>query len=242
MTRFVSKIEMGLPSCAFVAESQPSLIQSRVLVVLGFSIITRRNLTVPIVIYEIGVLDIRMLRHYGKALLRVITAPFTGTSTVSILLWHLCPPRTKSGCVPRTFNISPYVIYSPCPVVFLRSSFPTYFHWQPKRRIPKHLPPVTDIVSVNCPNNGNIEIIPADNRADISKKMNIDEVHINGRRYRIPERVVVLDFWDKLHRLNRPSYVFFWFRNFRKIRMVSDISSYNTGKHRLEYFPACHHL
>lgn len=78
-------------------------------------------------------------------------------------------------------------------------------HVAPKRRIPKHLPPVTDIVSMNCINNGNIEIIPADSRTDISKKMNIDEVHINGRRYRIPERVVVLDFWDKLRRLNRPS-------------------------------------
>jgi len=47
-------------------------------------------------------------------------------------------------------------------------------------------------------NNGNIEVIPADKSEDKTKKMNVDEVHINGRRYRIPERVIVLDFWDKL--------------------------------------------
>ncbi|KAF8502553.1 hypothetical protein BU17DRAFT_58719 [Hysterangium stoloniferum] len=81
-------------------------------------------------------------------------------------------------------------------------------HIAPKRRIPKQVPPVTDITTRNRPNNGNIEIIPADNSIEKSIKMNVDEVHINGRRYRVPERVVVLDFWDKIgrgHRLQPPA-------------------------------------
>lgn len=28
--------------------------------------------------------------------------------------------------------------------------------------------------------------------------MAVDEVHINGRRYRVPERIILLDFWDKI--------------------------------------------
>jgi hypothetical protein len=78
---------------------------------------------------------------------------------------------------------------------------------QPKRRVPKQVPPVTDVTERNRPNNGNIEIIPADNAADKAKKMNVDEVHINGRRYRVPERVIVLDFWDKLGRGRQPRCV-----------------------------------
>ena len=30
--------------------------------------------------------------------------------------------------------------------------------------------------------------------------MPADEVLINGRRYRVPERVIVLDFWNKLNK------------------------------------------
>jgi hypothetical protein len=56
----------------------------------------------------------------------------------------------------------------------------------------------------NKPNNGNIEVIPADKPEEKKRQMDFDEVHINGRRYRIPERVIVLDFWDKLHCANPP--------------------------------------
>lgn len=31
--------------------------------------------------------------------------------------------------------------------------------------------------------------------------MTVDEVFINGRRYRVPERVIVLDFWDKVSKV-----------------------------------------
>lgn len=30
--------------------------------------------------------------------------------------------------------------------------------------------------------------------------MIVDEVLINGRRYRVPERIIMLDFWDKVTR------------------------------------------
>ena len=30
--------------------------------------------------------------------------------------------------------------------------------------------------------------------------MTVDEVLINGRRYRVPERVIMLDFWNKVGR------------------------------------------
>lgn len=40
--------------------------------------------------------------------------------------------------------------------------------------------------------------------AIVPEKLNVDEVLINGRRYRVPERVITLDFWDKVSR-NRGS-------------------------------------
>ena len=30
----------------------------------------------------------------------------------------------------------------------------------------------------------------------------MDEVLINGRRYRVPEKIIVLDFWNKLNKSN----------------------------------------
>ena len=69
---------------------------------------------------------------------------------------------------------------------------------QPKRRIPKSSEPPVDISSTGHRNNGNIEIIntPATLKGD--EKMSVDEIVINGRRYRVPERVIILDFWGKL--------------------------------------------
>ncbi|KAF8590137.1 hypothetical protein K439DRAFT_1657461 [Ramaria rubella] len=77
-------------------------------------------------------------------------------------------------------------------------------HVAPTRRVPKQVPPISHVTARKRPNNGNIDSIPADNAVEKSKKMKVDEVHINGWRYRIPERVVVLDFWDKLDRRRRP--------------------------------------
>ena len=71
---------------------------------------------------------------------------------------------------------------------------------QPKRRIPKSAGPPVDITTIGQANNGNIEIINIDTPVQQQDRMAVDEVLINGRRYRIPERVVVLDFWNKVQR------------------------------------------
>ncbi|EPQ58257.1 hypothetical protein GLOTRDRAFT_57044, partial [Gloeophyllum trabeum ATCC 11539] len=68
---------------------------------------------------------------------------------------------------------------------------------QPKRRIPKHNAPPIDISRPNQWNNGNIEIIQSEPVSAVPK-VSVDEVMINGRRYRVPEKVVVLDFWNKV--------------------------------------------
>ena len=55
-------------------------------------------------------------------------------------------------------------------------------------------------------NNGNIEILQADTvpaPAIIPERLSVDEVLINGRRYRVPERIITLDFWDKIAKNRR---------------------------------------
>jgi hypothetical protein len=47
-------------------------------------------------------------------------------------------------------------------------------------------------------NNGNIEISHPETTSQPAKKEAVDEVLINGRRYRIPERIILLDFWNKI--------------------------------------------
>ncbi|KAJ7043330.1 hypothetical protein C8F04DRAFT_1074418 [Mycena alexandri] len=68
----------------------------------------------------------------------------------------------------------------------------------PKLRIPKQAAPI-EITKPNEFNNGIIEIIhPQTASTSQVKKVTVDEVLINGRRYRVPERIVVLDFWNKV--------------------------------------------
>ncbi|KJA27336.1 hypothetical protein HYPSUDRAFT_35195 [Hypholoma sublateritium FD-334 SS-4] len=71
----------------------------------------------------------------------------------------------------------------------------------PKRRIPKqHATPI-EIHKPRQYNNGNIEVIHPEYSSTVpSRNMPTDEVLINGRRYRVPERVIVLDFWNKLNK------------------------------------------
>ena len=49
-------------------------------------------------------------------------------------------------------------------------------------------------------NNGNIEVIQPETPTAPPPKMLVDEVLINGRRYRVPERVITMDFWNKTGR------------------------------------------
>lgn len=71
----------------------------------------------------------------------------------------------------------------------------------PKRRIPKqHATPI-EIHKPRQYNNGNIEVIHPEYSSTVpNRNMPTDEVLINGRRYRVPERVIVLDFWNKLNK------------------------------------------
>ncbi|TBU28935.1 hypothetical protein BD311DRAFT_662317 [Dichomitus squalens] len=77
---------------------------------------------------------------------------------------------------------------------------------QLKRRIPRANATPIDIMKPRQWNNGNIEIIQADSApppAIVPGKVNVDEVLINGRRYRVPERIITLDFWDKVAKNRR---------------------------------------
>lgn len=70
-----------------------------------------------------------------------------------------------------------------------------------KRRIPKqHTAPI-EITKPREYNNGNIEVIPSQlSSAAPTRNVVMDEVLINGRRYRVPERFIILDFWNKLNK------------------------------------------
>ncbi|KAF7322750.1 Histone deacetylase associated PHD protein-2 [Mycena chlorophos] len=67
----------------------------------------------------------------------------------------------------------------------------------PKLRIPKMVAPI-EITKAKQPNNGNIEIIHSQPAPSRLKKVAVEEVYINGRKYRVPERIVILDFWNKV--------------------------------------------
>ncbi|OJA07604.1 hypothetical protein AZE42_06275 [Rhizopogon vesiculosus] len=69
--------------------------------------------------------------------------------------------------------------------------------FQPKRRVPKQNPPTINIAKPRQLNNGNIDIIHPEGTS-IAEKLVLDEILINGRRYRVPEKVVMLDFWNKI--------------------------------------------
>ncbi|KAI0646774.1 hypothetical protein C8Q79DRAFT_1067708 [Trametes meyenii] len=72
---------------------------------------------------------------------------------------------------------------------------------QPKHRIPRANATPIEITKPRQWNNGVIEIVNTDAApppAVIPEKLNVDEVLINGRRYRVPEKIITLDFWDKV--------------------------------------------
>lgn len=78
---------------------------------------------------------------------------------------------------------------------------------QPPRRIPRANATPIDVIKPRQWNNGNIEIVQAETAPPppviAPNKVNIDEVLINGRRYRVPERIITLDFWDKIAKNRR---------------------------------------
>ncbi len=70
---------------------------------------------------------------------------------------------------------------------------------QPKKRTLRR----PDDVIIREPghrNNGNIEIIDQDTR----QRLACESLYINGKRYRVPEKVVQVDFWTKIGKLAKP--------------------------------------
>ncbi|CAL1703942.1 unnamed protein product [Somion occarium] len=65
-----------------------------------------------------------------------------------------------------------------------------------KKRIPRQSQPI-EVTKPGQFNNGNIEIIHPELSPIVQSKVAVDEVLINGRRYRVPERVITMDFWNK---------------------------------------------
>jgi hypothetical protein len=67
--------------------------------------------------------------------------------------------------------------------------------------VPKqHTAPI-EITKPREYNNGNIEVIPSQLSSAVpNRNVVVDEVLINGRRYRVPERFIILDFWNKLNK------------------------------------------
>lgn len=135
--------------------------------------------------------------------------PETGKSIISCdhcpLFWHLdcldpplstMPPITKRWMCPNHAD-----------QILVRFPGELFLHLHlissqlPKRRIPKQANAI-EITKPNQFNNGNIEIIHPQTPRVLQKidKVAVDEVLINGRRYRVPEKVIVLDFWNKLNK------------------------------------------
>ena len=131
----------------------------------------------------------------------------TWTSMISCdycdLNWHLDCLDPPVASMP-TFGIkwmcpnhAEQVHVSPLFLLLLRTSL-DFCDQKPKRRILKQNTTPIEITKPNQPNNGNIEII--NNIFSLQEeKVLVDEISINGRRYRVPERVVKLDFWNKVN-------------------------------------------
>jgi hypothetical protein len=70
----------------------------------------------------------------------------------------------------------------------------------PKRRIPKQNAPPIEVTKPHQYNNGSIDIIQhrVPPQSSTNTPVSMDEVLINGRRYRVPEQVILLDFWRKV--------------------------------------------
>ncbi|KZT61503.1 hypothetical protein CALCODRAFT_479784 [Calocera cornea HHB12733] len=65
----------------------------------------------------------------------------------------------------------------------------------PMKRIPAKGVKTIEVKQRNRPNNGIIDVVFGDE--DLAS-MKIENVVINGKRYRIPEKTIILDFWDAL--------------------------------------------
>lgn len=67
--------------------------------------------------------------------------------------------------------------------------------FKPKKRLLKHGVEVVNVTQPGQPNNGLVEII--DEEAE-KRRIAYEHMFINGKRYKVPERIIHLDFWTKL--------------------------------------------
>ncbi|KAI0075473.1 hypothetical protein K474DRAFT_1391773 [Panus rudis PR-1116 ss-1] len=76
--------------------------------------------------------------------------------------------------------------------------------YKPKRRVPRQNVAPIEITKPGQWNNGNIEVIQPQDSPILRTDIKVDEVLINGRRYRVPERIITMDFWDRAKGRERP--------------------------------------
>lgn len=84
------------------------------------------------------------------------------------------------------------------------------------------------------PNNGNIEVVNSEWTSRSQDRVSVDEILINGRKYRIPERVIILDFWNKVGQqsaVRRPDRVI------QPSVTSSPLTSLSSLEDRIEYPP-----
>lgn len=66
---------------------------------------------------------------------------------------------------------------------------------QARRRTVRNNLETVDVGRRGTPNNGNITVVPDENAKQI---FDFEDMIINKRKYRVPEKIIRLDFWDKL--------------------------------------------
>ena len=66
---------------------------------------------------------------------------------------------------------------------------------QIRRRTIRNNIETVDVECLGQRNNGNISVVPDE---ELRPAIEFEEMIINKRRYRVPEKIIRLDFWDKL--------------------------------------------
>ncbi|BEJ14050.1 hypothetical protein CspHIS471_0312240 [Cutaneotrichosporon sp. HIS471] len=65
----------------------------------------------------------------------------------------------------------------------------------PRRRTVRNGLETVDVENVGSYNNGNVTVIDA---PEVEQEIPTDDMVINNKKYRVPERIIQLDFWNKL--------------------------------------------
>lgn len=68
-------------------------------------------------------------------------------------------------------------------------------HAQSRRRTVRGNLETIEVEKRNEPNNGNIVVVPEE---DSRPALKFEDLIINRTKYRIPEKIIRLDFWEKI--------------------------------------------